>query len=64
MKDMGQIKKILTETRDWAQEMRDAAGNNRIERAQYTWQVWNLDQAIKITSAIAHVYNRLCNKQR
>ena len=61
---MGQFKDILTETRDWAQQMRDAAGNNCIERAQYTCQVWNLDQMIKIGNAIEHAYNWLRDKQR
>ena len=61
---MGQIKDTLTETRDWAQEMRDAADNNCLERAQFTCQVWNLDQMIKISNAIEHAYDWLRSKQR
>jgi hypothetical protein len=61
---MGQIKDILTETRDWAQQMRDAASNNCLERAQFTCQTWNLDQMIKIVDTVERAYNWLRDKQR
>ena len=61
---MGQIKDTLTETRDWAQQMRDSAGDNRLERAQFTYQAWNLDQMIKIVDTVERAYNWLRGKQR
>lgn len=61
---MGKFKDILTETRDWAQELRDTPDNNCFERVQYTYQTWNLDQIIKITDVIERACDRLHNKQR
>ena len=61
---MGQIKDILIETRDWAQEMQDAAEKNCLARAQYSCQIWNLGQMIKFIDGIEHLRDRWRRKQR
>ena len=61
---MGQIKDILTEARDCAQEMRDTYGHNCIARAQFTCQIWNLNQTIKLINGIERMCKNVHNKQR
>ena len=61
---MGQIKDTLTETRDWAQEMKKSTRQYPLLHMQFAGQVWNLDQMIKISNAIERAYNRLRGKQR
>ncbi|MBE6457120.1 MAG: hypothetical protein IKA25_02280 [Alphaproteobacteria bacterium] len=61
---MGQIKDILTETRNWAQEMRDTSGHDCIARAQFTCQIWNLNQMIKLINGIERMCHNVHNKQR
>ena len=58
------MKDVLIEARNWAQEMRNTPGNNCLERAQFTCQVWNLDQMIKITDLVERTWHQLHNRQK
>ena len=61
---MVQFRKILEETRDDVLHMKRNAGNNWMERAQYTCQLWNLDRMLDIANGIHKLRNRIRNKQR
>lgn len=61
---MVQFRKILEETRDDVLHMKRNAGNNWMERAQYTCQLWNLNRMLDIANGIHKLRNRIRNKQR
>ena len=64
MKGMRQIKDTLTETRDWALEMKDSTRQCPLLHIQFACQAWNLDKMIKIANTVERAYNRLRGKQR
>ncbi len=59
---MGQIRTILQETRDDVLHMKRNAGNNWLERAQFTCQLWNLDRMIDIANGIHNIRRRIRGK--
>ena len=61
---MVQFRKILEETRDDVLHMKRNAGNNWMERAQYTCQLWNLNRMLDIANGIHKLRNRIRSKQR
>ncbi len=61
---MVQFRKILEETRDDVLHMKRNAGDNWMERAQYTCQLWNLNRMLDIANGIHKLRNRIRNKQR
>ncbi len=54
---MGCLKKTIEETRDWATHMRNSSKSSPWDYAQYSCQVWNLNQILKAIEIFEKIRN-------
>ena len=54
---MGCLKKTILDTRNWAADMRDSSKSSPLDYAQFSCQLWNLNQILKVVEIFEKIKN-------